>query len=365
MEEHIYCPITKQIMRDPVVAADGFMYENKAISNWFKSNSRSPLTNKIVDKKILPVFHVKKFIDQYCKENPELKKDRYVQERPMINHLDKIKEHISIKQFNKLKKYQQYDFRKFSLKTWMDVIGGCDDKILIHLIDNTTNYKINSDYNLLTLCICRRSPQIVAYMFDNTDINVTNDHLQDAYRFGSYEMVLLVDNYIESLKYNNEDCADDCEEEDDEDGRYPYQEKELDPIFITNKDIFKKLEFRLPKTRVPTELTFSNFKDKDFKFPLSSLLSYDTCQTFVKNSEPRTVRKVCGLLDQYCIDTNIYPIKQVLNNDYFDSCVGSYIFKDEEDDEDDEDDEYGVACSLDSDEDCADDLDDLLDDLNY
>lgn len=46
------CPITRSLLRTPVVAADGFTYEEKAIREWFRqqtdSPSRSPMTNQVL-----------------------------------------------------------------------------------------------------------------------------------------------------------------------------------------------------------------------------------------------------------------------------------------------------------------------------
>lgn len=40
------CPITREVMRDPVVCADGFTYERAAIEEWFLSGKlTSPMTN--------------------------------------------------------------------------------------------------------------------------------------------------------------------------------------------------------------------------------------------------------------------------------------------------------------------------------
>ncbi|XP_051562234.1 WD repeat, SAM and U-box domain-containing protein 1 isoform X1 [Myxocyprinus asiaticus] len=40
------CPITREIMKDPVIAADGYSYEREAIESWITTKSRtSPMTN--------------------------------------------------------------------------------------------------------------------------------------------------------------------------------------------------------------------------------------------------------------------------------------------------------------------------------
>lgn len=35
------CPLSKQIMRDPVIALDGYSYERAVISTWFRNNKRA------------------------------------------------------------------------------------------------------------------------------------------------------------------------------------------------------------------------------------------------------------------------------------------------------------------------------------
>lgn len=41
------CPITHEIMREPVTCSDGFTYERNAIAEWFMSGKySSPMTNE-------------------------------------------------------------------------------------------------------------------------------------------------------------------------------------------------------------------------------------------------------------------------------------------------------------------------------
>jgi len=40
------CPITHDIMRDPVVGADGYTYERSAIARWFETSRKSPVTGQ-------------------------------------------------------------------------------------------------------------------------------------------------------------------------------------------------------------------------------------------------------------------------------------------------------------------------------
>ena len=47
------CPITAEIMTDPVCAADGFTYERTAISEWLRTKDTSPFTGATLESKFL------------------------------------------------------------------------------------------------------------------------------------------------------------------------------------------------------------------------------------------------------------------------------------------------------------------------
>ena len=46
MPPEVFCPITHQVMEDPVVAADGHSYERDSIVRWMHDHTTSPLTNE-------------------------------------------------------------------------------------------------------------------------------------------------------------------------------------------------------------------------------------------------------------------------------------------------------------------------------
>ena len=47
------CPITAEIMTDPVCAADGFTYERAAITKWLRAKDTSPITGAVLENKCL------------------------------------------------------------------------------------------------------------------------------------------------------------------------------------------------------------------------------------------------------------------------------------------------------------------------
>ena len=49
------CPITSEIMTDPVSTLDGFTYERAAITEWLRTNDTSPSTGaKLESKRLIP-----------------------------------------------------------------------------------------------------------------------------------------------------------------------------------------------------------------------------------------------------------------------------------------------------------------------
>ena len=65
LSNNLVCPITKEIMVEPVITQDGFMYEKYAILKWFQSHDTSPISNiKLNNKSITPCLAIK----EQCKD---------------------------------------------------------------------------------------------------------------------------------------------------------------------------------------------------------------------------------------------------------------------------------------------------------
>ena len=63
--DHFCCPLTLDVMANPVIAADGHTYERSAIEEWFKNNDTSPITNLLVASTVLtPNFALKSMLKQ-------------------------------------------------------------------------------------------------------------------------------------------------------------------------------------------------------------------------------------------------------------------------------------------------------------
>ena len=60
------CPISHELMKDPVQAADGFNYEHAMIAKWLTKNKKSPITNqKLANTKLVPNHTLKSAINVY------------------------------------------------------------------------------------------------------------------------------------------------------------------------------------------------------------------------------------------------------------------------------------------------------------
>ena len=70
--EDLLCPITGQIFNIPVMAEDGVIYEEEAISKWLKIKQESPMTKEPC-KQIYYCRLVKKMVDLFLQLNPDHK----------------------------------------------------------------------------------------------------------------------------------------------------------------------------------------------------------------------------------------------------------------------------------------------------
>lgn len=68
------CPITCEVMRDPVVTQDGHVYESEAIQEWFRRGHRtSPVTGAVLaNLALLPEVPLRRAIEEYMALRPEI-----------------------------------------------------------------------------------------------------------------------------------------------------------------------------------------------------------------------------------------------------------------------------------------------------
>lgn len=86
------CPITGEIMIDPVCTMDGHTYERQAIEEWFKKNSTSPKTGVLLtDKTTMPNWSLKGAIADWLKKNPQCSDEEFFAACDRGGDLEEIK----------------------------------------------------------------------------------------------------------------------------------------------------------------------------------------------------------------------------------------------------------------------------------
>ncbi|EGD82298.1 hypothetical protein PTSG_02966 [Salpingoeca rosetta] len=61
------CPITLELMTDPVVASDGNTYERAAIEDWMRRDKRSPLTQEMLRDELTPNRNLRDALEAYIR----------------------------------------------------------------------------------------------------------------------------------------------------------------------------------------------------------------------------------------------------------------------------------------------------------
>ena len=66
----LMCPISQEIMTDPVMTPYGHCFQRECIESWLSTHTTCPLTNKPLSKEqLVPSYTVKAIVEQYMKSN--------------------------------------------------------------------------------------------------------------------------------------------------------------------------------------------------------------------------------------------------------------------------------------------------------
>ncbi|CAN0290841.1 unnamed protein product, partial [Discosporangium mesarthrocarpum] len=72
LRDEFLCPITRELMRDPVIAADGHTYDREAIEMWLRNHDSSPKTGQPMDHRFVVANHnLKRLIKDLLLEKGE------------------------------------------------------------------------------------------------------------------------------------------------------------------------------------------------------------------------------------------------------------------------------------------------------
>ena len=70
IDNNFICPITLEVMKDPVICSDGHTYERSAIEKWLSTNNCSPMTRQIItNNSLIPNIALRNIIQEYKKNH--------------------------------------------------------------------------------------------------------------------------------------------------------------------------------------------------------------------------------------------------------------------------------------------------------
>ena len=102
------CPISKMIMLDPVIAADGCTYERDMIETWFDTNKKSPITNLEISTELHSAITTKQLIEQLLIVKPELKQEQYTNDYSICS-FDTFIHLLNCEKYDKILKYERFE----------------------------------------------------------------------------------------------------------------------------------------------------------------------------------------------------------------------------------------------------------------
>ena len=84
--DEFICPITFEIMKEPVICEDGYTYDKSAIMSI--QNSLSPITRQPINKtKLIPNRALKSMIDRFLLSNPQYQNN--IKEKERLEQIEK------------------------------------------------------------------------------------------------------------------------------------------------------------------------------------------------------------------------------------------------------------------------------------
>ena len=102
-DQAFLCPITKTLMEEPVVAADGYTYENGAILTWINdplNNSSSPMTNlEMSNDYLVPNLTMQSMIWTFKEKHPDIMRVVTAHNKVCAKANEELKNHGQIDQY--------------------------------------------------------------------------------------------------------------------------------------------------------------------------------------------------------------------------------------------------------------------------
>lgn len=175
------CPITHQIMQQPVIAQDGFTYDKNSIQQWFTRSPgvvRSPMTNLPIGRALRPNTQMKNKITQYKSSSNQQKILPYLHEGQVIVPSQSTGKSIVIKTSD-----------GYTIKLKMMDAGYINGYVTVPSTRKNVLYELATSDSEMDLPFFMEMPVEITYMTANT-IGWDHNHAADMQTFTDYPQVL-------------------------------------------------------------------------------------------------------------------------------------------------------------------------------
>ncbi|KAJ6755594.1 WDSAM1 PROTEIN [Salix purpurea] len=150
---HFLCPISLQLMRDPVTVSTGITYDREDIEKWLFSlkNKTCPVTKQeLITKDLTPNHNLRRLIQAWCTLNASFGIERIPTPKPLIDRAQiakllsdaKKSPHLQLKSLRRLRSITLESERN---RSCLEEAGVVDFLVSILKADNSTSAEIYSD----------------------------------------------------------------------------------------------------------------------------------------------------------------------------------------------------------------------------
>ena len=153
--EFFECPITGQIIAEPVIASDGHIYENSAIKRWLAKNNTSPITRSSLDRRLYPAILHKQLINSYLEKHPEERANLFVPIKIGAYYKDEINAILNNDNYTKLVEYTQFELNLLDQKALYAFLEKCEDnRILEYFLDEVVKTSVDNNRRTILHLVC-------------------------------------------------------------------------------------------------------------------------------------------------------------------------------------------------------------------
>lgn len=137
--QYLTCPLTKLIFCDPVIAEDGYIYEETAINNHLLKNNTSPITGDKMGNIIIKSVNIKRMVSEFLILYPEYKSGQFLFRKPYYLFQNEFIDLIKSREYEKIKEFTNIILNTDILNdTLFEVIcKSCPDEVIKYIIDNS------------------------------------------------------------------------------------------------------------------------------------------------------------------------------------------------------------------------------------